>query len=88
MFYQQLFSFKLLARVTEEGGSSAMLESASEAQPNEREVVLAAVIRNGHALLYATDAFKNDREIVMAAVTRNALRSGMHRRRLRTTGRS
>ena len=40
-------------------------------QKGDREIVLAAVSKNGSALWFATEELKGDREIVLAAVSRN-----------------
>eukprot|EP00971_Amphidinium_carterae_P109745 2174031-Amphidinium_carterae.1 len=37
----------------------------------DRDVVLAAVQKNGYALQYATEALRDDREVVLAAVQEN-----------------
>ena len=44
------------------------MEEASDALKNDREVVIAAVTRNGLALEYASNHLKNNKEVVMAAV--------------------
>jgi len=45
------------------------LESATEAQRTDREILLAAVSESGRALEYASDELRADREIVLAAVS-------------------
>ena len=45
------------------------LQFADSAMKADRDVVIAAVQWNGHALQYAAPALKADREVVMAAVT-------------------
>lgn len=49
------------------------LNHLDELFKNDRDIVLAAVQRNGLALLYAPLALKNDRDIVLIALQRNAL---------------
>ena len=39
---------------------------------SDREVVLAAVEKEGYALRYASDELRNDREVVLAAVAQDA----------------
>ena len=43
---------------------------ASDELKNDREMVLAAVNKNGAYLRYVSDEFKNDREIVTAAISK------------------
>jgi hypothetical protein len=65
MISNQLFASlthdDVLAEVQSRGW---VLEYATEAFRNDREIVLAAVSQNSRALRFASDALKNDREIV------------------------
>lgn len=42
----------------------------SKEQKNNKEIILAAVKKDGENLYYASDALKNDREVVLEAVTK------------------
>ena len=49
------------------------MKPLSEDLRNNREFILKAVSKNGHALKFANDDFRGDREIVMPAVRQNGL---------------
>ena len=49
------------------------LRHATLSERNSREVVLAAVVRTGAALQWASDELKQDTGIVMAAVQRDGM---------------
>mmetsp|Transcript_59070 Transcript_59070/g.109152 ORF Transcript_59070/g.109152 Transcript_59070/m.109152 type:complete len:274 (-) Transcript_59070:172-993(-) len=48
------------------------LQNAPEELRRDQEVVLAAVVRDGHALEYAAEELKRDRLVVLAAVVQDA----------------
>ena len=60
----------LLRRIHEAGRFEVpdVLREAPEGLRGDREVVLAAVTRNGWALEWAADVLTQDREVVLAAV--------------------
>ena len=50
-------------------GSLIGLQYASDAIKSDKDVVLAAVQRNGRSLRYASDDLKNDKDVVLAAIS-------------------
>ena len=60
----------ILANMTEDN-SSILLRNASPELQADREVVMAAVINNPHALKFASPELHADREFILAAVTNN-----------------
>ena len=51
--------------------SRMVIYHATEELKGDREIVLAAVSKDGDALQYATEELKGDREIVLAAVSQD-----------------
>ena len=64
----------ILAKIINANKTKEVAKALKEASPSmraNRDVVLAAVVRNGWALEHADDTLKVDRGVVLAAVTQN-----------------
>jgi hypothetical protein len=54
------------------------LQYTSDELRADKEVVLAAVTRNGMALQYTSDELRDDKEVVLAAVTQSRYAVGIY----------
>ena len=64
---------KAIYAISNSEDPAAIIQTFPEHLRNDREVVLAAVKQNGHALKFASPSMKKNEEVVLAAVQQNGL---------------